>query len=94
MKTEKFTIEVENLKLEVIATMEIGKQEFRRQLKFLRERTNETACETQTEELPMKATETECYFLYEYTFLRGCCFTTLSHRKCKDGYRFKSQSEK
>lgn len=94
MKTEKYTVEVENLELEIICPIDISKAEFKRQLKYLRDKTKEVACDIKTEELPLRTTDTECYTIYEHSFVRGCSITTLSRRVCKEGYCFKRKGEK
>ena len=94
MKTEKYTLEVENLELEIISPLEISKAEFKKQLQYLRNSKNEIACDIRTKELGMRTTETECYTTYEHIFVRGCSFTTLSRKVCKEGYRFKKKGEK
>ena len=94
MKKEIFTLTVENLEDYIIAPMEISKTEYKKQLKYLRERTKETVCEIQTEELPANEIDTECYIIFEHTFLRGCSFTTLQHKVCKEGYVFKPKNER
>lgn len=94
MKKEKYSIEIENLELEIMAPLEISKTEFKRQLKYLRDTKEEIACEIKTEELPMKTTDTECYTIYEHIFVRGCSFTTLTKKVCKEGYSFKKKGEK
>ena len=94
MKTEKYTVEVENLELEIICPIDISKAEFKKQLKYLRDKTKEVACDIKTEELPLRTTDTECYTIYEHSFVRGCSITTLSRRVCKEGYCFKRKGEK
>ena len=93
-KTEKYMIEVENLEMDIIAPMEISKKEYKRQLKHLRDTTQETICDTTTLEVPMRVIEKECYIIYEHLFSRGCSITTLSRRVCKEGYIFKNKGEK
>ena len=73
---------------------EISKKEYKRQLKYLRDTTQETICDTTTLEVPMRVIETECYIIYEHLFSRGCSITTLSRRVCKEGYIFKNKGEK
>lgn len=89
-KTIKYFIEFEAYETSMSTKLEISKNNFNKQLSFLRKQVEESKNnEIITEEAETKKYDYETTIETLYVFYTGCATTYLSKLECKDGYYFK-----
>ncbi len=84
------TLEIQNIENTMLNKMQISVKEFNRQLKYLKQRVNETRSVDEQNQVTMSV------YKYDYTnfkattyyFTNCCCDVILTINTCKEGYKW------